>query len=44
MISAVFCGPEKEVFPAQESLSSRALKHIHYLTYIDLKEVVDLFL
>ena len=43
-IAAVFFDPEKEVFPAQESHSSRALKHFHYLTYIDLKEVVDLFL
>ena len=44
-ISAVFCDPVwKEIFPAQESLSSLAFKPIHYLTYIDLKEVVDLFL
>ena len=26
---------------AQEKLSSLALIHIHYLTYIDLKEVFD---
>ena len=34
---------QKVVFAAQERLSSRALIHIHYLTYIDLKEAFDCF-
>ena len=36
-ISAVFCC-QKVVFAAQERLSSPALIHIHYLTYIDLRD------
>ena len=32
---------QKVVFAAQERLSSRALIHIQYLTYIDLKEAFD---
>ena len=42
-ISSVFCG-QKVVFMAQERLSSLALIHTCYLTYMNLKEVVDLFL
>ena len=34
---------QKVVFAAQERLSSRALIHIHYLTYIGLKEAFDCF-
>ena len=33
-----FCG-QKVVFMAQERLSSLGNEHIHYLTYIDKKEV-----
>ena len=42
-ISGVFC-VQKVVFMAQERLSSLALIHTCYLTYMNLKEVVDLFL
>ena len=35
---------KKVVFAAQERLSSLALIHMYHLTYIDLKEVFDLFL
>ena len=41
-ITAVFCD-QKVVFVAQERLSSLALIHTRYLTYIDLKRVFDWF-
>ena len=41
--SGVFCG-QKVVFMAQERLCSLALIHTCYLTYMNLQEVVDLFL
>ena len=42
-ITAVF-RDQKVVFVVQERLSSLALIHTCYLTYMNLKEVVDLFL